>query len=462
MSTHKRSAKSVPATEEEIQEVLQRLATTPATPEDIQSVNEQLEQTCNDPNLTIRTETCFDIKDLDKSKNIEVLVPQKNQAKEALVSITCYEDPEVRKTAAEINSVIEKNTKSLPVDWGKKATKVKAIRPIGRERGEVVLFEETPTGVLVDNIRKMENEALEAKMLDDQTMKTIKDLAMKNPITKQLVEDAKKFTEKNKDEIKKQFNDLVAFYNIAHNKAFFYITAAEARMAIDYIKKTREGYVLDIENQEKRDAFVYEFMKTIVPSLLNDASKATDASDQTLCNKIQNDIDLVCGLEMNEIANPRMDRRKMPEYNPIDAFINTINKLEGFNFDEATKKRLEDIEKEELPKYFVYDVRKQAHNFEFGEGIGLTFINELFSVVEREDLTVDVILMNAKRIADVRNFGKTVYDEYSKKEFMRRRVFGQLFTAEIYPCNNLSDNQVIFGSLNLMPNHGVFVNTLIV
>jgi len=92
----------------------------------------------------------------------------------------------------------------------------------------------------------------------------------------------------------------------------------------------------------------------------------------------------------------------------------------------------------------------------------LNMINQAFSALENHDLMVDVILMNSFRIADIRNFGKSVYDEYDNKTRLTRGVFGKIFTAEIYPCNQLPDNQIIFGSLidPLEPKHGVFLNVL--
>ena len=87
----------------------------------------------------------------------------------------------------------------------------------------------------------------------------------------------------------------------------------------------------------------------------------------------------------------------------------------------------------------------------------------MFAVMENHDITVDVMLMNSFRVADVRNFGKTVYDDASRKEIHERGVVAKIFGSEIYACNTLPDNQIIFGSFipKQNPEHAVFLNVIL-
>lgn len=53
------------------------------------------------------------------------------------------------------------------------------------------------------------------------------------------VKTGREFYEKNKDEMKEQMN-VVAFYSIKDSKPFYYVSSAEARLAVDYIAMCRQ------------------------------------------------------------------------------------------------------------------------------------------------------------------------------------------------------------------------------
>ena len=67
-----------------------------------------------------------------------------------------------------------------------------------------------------------------------------------------------------------------------------------------------------------------------------------------------------------------------------------------------------------------------------GGALSLNALNQAFATIEQHDLTVAKIVCHALRYADIRNFGKTVYDEATQKEVLTTGLFGHLFTADIH------------------------------
>jgi len=77
-----------------------------------------------------------------------------------------------------------------------------------------------------------------------------------------------------------------------------------------------------------------------------------------------------------------------------------------------------------------------------GGALSLNALNQAFATIEQHDLTVGKIVMHALRYADVRNFGKTVYDEATTKEVLTTGLFGHLFTADIHVSSKMATDTV--------------------
>ena len=77
-----------------------------------------------------------------------------------------------------------------------------------------------------------------------------------------------------------------------------------------------------------------------------------------------------------------------------------------------------------------------------GGALSLNALNQAFATIEQHDLTVAKITMHALRYADVRNFGKTVYDEATQKEVLTTGLFGHLFTADIHVSSKMGTTTV--------------------
>ena len=274
-------------------------------------------------------------------------------------------DPEVTKTSNKIYETInDPKTNRKPTQ----------IHPVGNQIPEHVIIEEP----IEEN---MEKESIEMNLLDEDTLRKIKEIAGNNPLTKDLLTHAKQHFQDNQKTIDKQMEDLVALYSIKDKKPFFFISPAEARLAIDYVKKVRCNYFEDQKDEEKKDSLVQEFIKQM-PNLDPPNLKASD----------------------------------------------------------GLKKPIDDKQNYQLSYHF----NPSSYN-EFS----LTNINNMFVVMEsltNKGLIVDTLIMSAYNYAFIRNFGHTIYDDSTTKTVLKRGVFGQLFTAEIYLCNSLGNNKIITGN----------------
>jgi hypothetical protein len=114
--------------------------------------------------------------------------------------------------------------------------------------------------------------------------------------------------------------------------------------------------------------------------------------------------------------------------------------------DRAQIKAKEAIQKEEDSNIFtaLLSAVPDAHIVTAtGGALTLTALNQAFATIEAHDLTVAKIVMHAQRYADVRNFGKTVYDEATQREVLTSGLFGHLWTADIHVSSRMLTNTVL-------------------
>jgi len=114
--------------------------------------------------------------------------------------------------------------------------------------------------------------------------------------------------------------------------------------------------------------------------------------------------------------------------------------------DRAQIKAKEAIQKEEDTNIFnaVLNSVNGAHTVvATGGALTLTALNQAFATIESHDLTVAKIVMHAQRYADVRNFGKTVFDEATQREVLTSGLFGHIWTADIHVSSRMPTNIVV-------------------
>jgi hypothetical protein len=113
--------------------------------------------------------------------------------------------------------------------------------------------------------------------------------------------------------------------------------------------------------------------------------------------------------------------------------------------DRAQIKAKEAIQKEEDLNIFnaVFAAVTTANTVvSTGGTLTLAALNQAFATIEQHDLTVGKLVMHALRYADIRNFGKTVYDEATQKEVLTTGLFGHLFTADIHVSSKCPTDKV--------------------
>jgi hypothetical protein len=114
--------------------------------------------------------------------------------------------------------------------------------------------------------------------------------------------------------------------------------------------------------------------------------------------------------------------------------------------DRAQIKAKEAIQKEEDTNIFTALLASvnPAHTVTAtGGALTLTALNQAFATIEAHDLTVAKIVMHAQRYADIRNLGKTVFDEATQREVLTSGLFGHLWTADIHVSSRMPTNTVL-------------------
>ena len=115
--------------------------------------------------------------------------------------------------------------------------------------------------------------------------------------------------------------------------------------------------------------------------------------------------------------------------------LSEVNARRFFIVDRAQIKAKEAIQKEE--DFNIFRALEAAVDGDHtvisaGGALTITALNQAFAKIEQHDLTVGKLVMHALRYADVRGFGKTVYDEATTKEVLTTGLFGHLYTADIH------------------------------
>jgi hypothetical protein len=224
---------------------------------------------------------------------------------------------------------------------------------------------------------------------------------------KSKLEQAFTYVRTHKDEINKNALDMVAFYNLKDKKPFFFVTPQEARMAIDHVKTCRDqGYQWQLSTA-KRDAWMYSFI-----------SSSKDMPARAYGSKETKELmSLFCSPEWVIDRNSK-DRKYLQK---------------------------------QAPSHTLVDVRipNEQHNEEW---FNLSWLNHAMAMVETMDGNVDAVIMNSITYAQVRMWGKTVYDEYTRKSIERRKldnnvnVPAKVFTFEIYIDNSVEDHEIILAT----------------
>jgi len=146
-------------------------------------------------------------------------------------------------------------------------------------------------------------------------------------------------------------------------------------------------------------------------------------------------------IEGEEILVPTFEIATNPQIR-----LSEIKARRFYIVDRAQIKAKEAIQKEEDLNIFnaIIAAVDAAHTVvSTGGALTLNALNQAFATIEQHDLTVGKIVCHALRYADIRNFGKTHYDEATQKEVLTTGLFGHLFTADIHVSSKCPTDTVL-------------------
>jgi hypothetical protein len=121
--------------------------------------------------------------------------------------------------------------------------------------------------------------------------------------------------------------------------------------------------------------------------------------------------------------------------------ISEVKARRFYIVDRAQIKSKEAIQKEEDTNIFLaIDAAVPAENKVLSSGgeLSIDALNQAFATVEQHDLTVGKVVCHALRYADIRGWGKTVYDEATMKEVLTSGLFGHIWTADIHVSSRVN------------------------
>jgi len=130
--------------------------------------------------------------------------------------------------------------------------------------------------------------------------------------------------------------------------------------------------------------------------------------------------------------------------------ISEVKARRFYIVDRAQIKAKEAIQKEEDTNIFnainaAVPVANQV--ISTGGALSTSALGQAFATVEQHDLTVGKVVCHALRYNDIRNWGKTVYDEATQKEVLTTGLFGHIWTADIHVSSRVTPKYVFVLSL---------------
>lgn len=124
--------------------------------------------------------------------------------------------------------------------------------------------------------------------------------------------------------------------------------------------------------------------------------------------------------------------------------LSEIKARRYYNEDRAQMKAKEAIQKQEDTEILgdiEAAVRSDQTVTQSGD-LSIASLNYAFSTIESHDLTVAKIVMHPQQYADVRLFGRDVFDEATRRDVLMSGLFGHLWTADIHVSHRVPPGSV--------------------
>lgn len=85
---------------------------------------------------------------------------------------------------------------------------------------------------------------------------------------------------------------------------------------------------------------------------------------------------------------------------------------------------------------------KSDHTVTQSGDLSIASLNYAFSTIESWDLTVAKVVMHPQQYADVRLFGRDVFDEATRRDVLMSGLFGHIWTADIHVSHRVTPGSV--------------------
>lgn len=124
--------------------------------------------------------------------------------------------------------------------------------------------------------------------------------------------------------------------------------------------------------------------------------------------------------------------------------ISEIKARRFYIVDRAQMKAKEAIQKAEDTE-ILRDIEaavRSSHTVTQSGDLNIASLNYAYSTIEQHDLTVAKVVMNPLQYADVRLFGRDVYDEATRRDVLMSGLFGHLWTADIHVSHRVTPGSV--------------------
>jgi hypothetical protein len=106
-----------------------------------------------------------------------------------------------------------------------------------------------------------------------------------------------------------------------------------------------------------------------------------------------------------------------------------------------SKEAIQKLEDTEILAAIGTSVRSNQTVTQSGD-LSIASLNYAFSTIESHDLTVAKIVMHPRQYADLRLFGRDVYDEATRRDVLMSGLFGHLWTGDIHVSHRVPEGQV--------------------
>lgn len=124
--------------------------------------------------------------------------------------------------------------------------------------------------------------------------------------------------------------------------------------------------------------------------------------------------------------------------------LSEIKSRRFYIVDRAQMKAKEAIQKAEDTEILatIDSAVPAQHNVSATGELAVQTLNHVFSLIEEHDLTVAKIVVHPREYADIRMWGRDVFDEATRRDVLMSGLFGHIWTADIHVSHRVPPGTV--------------------